>query len=407
MSSQYKDLEFKIKAFDLELEDRDKEFKKKRRLQKAFVADFPPSSIPTLKLDDYVLGKGSKNSFCYRVETGLIELGNMKGATSFKFGIYFGKKGEDVVKKYRFSKKYGNSVQIAFKNVTEEIKRLIIAGKQNDGEIISKSKIAPLFRYKLLGSYFPDKYLNLYSVDHADYFLSELGLFVEQKSLYYKQKVLIEFKNKHHVMKNWGLLEYNTFLYKTIGRPHGTEKQQAELGILPPFEKVKPNEIALEIGTKPDPSGLFKPDSGKKKQDYDKQNERNSQLGKRGELIVFKMEQDFFKAKGFSLHLLEHTSLKNDRLGYDILTLDENQCQKHIEVKATRRSPNEYLNFMITANEIKQARALNNYYIYMVFEAHTTSPKIWKLKEPFKKHSAKILLEPVSYKAYMKTKKKF
>lgn len=55
MSSPYKDLEFKIRAFDLELKDRLKEFKKKRKLQKAFVADFPLSVIPRLKIDDYVM----------------------------------------------------------------------------------------------------------------------------------------------------------------------------------------------------------------------------------------------------------------------------------------------------------------------------------------------------------------
>ena len=38
------------------------------KLQRQFVGKFPKIRIPLLTLDEYVEGKGSKDSFCYWVE---------------------------------------------------------------------------------------------------------------------------------------------------------------------------------------------------------------------------------------------------------------------------------------------------------------------------------------------------
>ncbi len=38
------------------------------KLQRQFVSKFPKIRIPLLTLDEYVEGKGSKDSFCYWVE---------------------------------------------------------------------------------------------------------------------------------------------------------------------------------------------------------------------------------------------------------------------------------------------------------------------------------------------------
>ncbi len=92
----------------------------------------------------------------------MVSLGNMKGATSTKFGVYYGRLGEDTEQKYRFTKKFGDDLDTAFFNVKKNITNLLIAGQAGDEKEITDNKIGALFKYKLLGSYFPDKYLNLY-----------------------------------------------------------------------------------------------------------------------------------------------------------------------------------------------------------------------------------------------------
>jgi hypothetical protein len=51
---------------------------------------------------EYVVGWGSDNkSFCYLVEVGTKELGEIRGANSSKFGLWYGTHGEDKEIKYR------------------------------------------------------------------------------------------------------------------------------------------------------------------------------------------------------------------------------------------------------------------------------------------------------------------
>ena len=57
-----------------------------------FVKRFSVEKIKSMSVENYVVGaKKSENSFCYLIENKLQGLGNIHGATAFKFGIYFGK----------------------------------------------------------------------------------------------------------------------------------------------------------------------------------------------------------------------------------------------------------------------------------------------------------------------------
>ena len=84
------------------------EWKKAEKLRKEFVKDYPINEIMSLKLDQYVIGKGRENrSFCYRLERQLDCLGRILGATALKFGIYFGKTKTDSQKKIQTPKTLG------------------------------------------------------------------------------------------------------------------------------------------------------------------------------------------------------------------------------------------------------------------------------------------------------------
>lgn len=398
-----KELQHKIELYDLKRQLNAPHFKYLNEIQSQFVADFSIDTIKELNIDDYVIGKGSPNSFCYRLEQGLSVIGDMRAGTSTKFVVYFGKKGIEGNRKYRYTNRLGKPIDEldALSKVKTEIVTLITAGKNKDIDSINRNRLSTLFKFKILGSYYPDQYLNLYSHRHLNYFIGELGLNPESKTVLGKQDTLLAFKNENTLSKNWSNYEFNSFLYSQIGYPPSNDEEEVEKDVLPPIDKIKPEIVTLAISDHIDTG--TKDTKGKAKPDYKEQQERNNKLGSRGENIVFNWEKSFFKRQKYSLGQLEHSSKLDDRLGYDIKSLDENGVLKYIEVKATRRTKGN-ANFIITDNERLKAEKLDNYYIYVVFEAHTTRPKIWQIKEPFKGLQEKFKLSPINYRVEINVK---
>lgn len=393
--------EKEIYEFEVQRKELTKDFAKLSKLRERFVNSFQISQIESLSLDEYVVGKQSKKSFCYRIETELKELGNMKGSTSDKFGVYYGKKGKDKEVRYRFTSKYGTNAEEAFIDVKSEITKLLNAGLNEDSTDIIKSKIAPLFRYKLLGTYFPEKYLNVYSKDHLDYFIGEFGINSKSKSIFGKQTSLLEFKNNNEISKEWTNLEFSRFLYHKIGRPPKDENDKAQIQIVPPLNQVKLELINLDFTNR---ERVISDSARKVKIDHIKRNLRNAQVGMRGENLVFNFEVEQAKLRKQDASLIEHISTEDDSAGYDIKSIDYEGQTKYIEVKSTKSKPG-ILTLNITDNELRKAKELDNYFIYVVFEAHTTTPKLWIMNKTFKDYIEEIKLHPISYRLYLNTDK--
>lgn len=198
------------------------------RLRKQFVKDYPIEKIKALKMDEYIIGKGSDNpSFCYRLEIELKSLGSFKGARSDKFGVYYGKFGKDKTPKYRCSKKFSKSgnADEALKNVKLEIVKLLEAGKQKNHAKIRQSLISPMFRGKLLSTYYPNDYLPIFDEDHLSFFLKRLGLSCEDTDMLSMQQKLIEWKEMQDDFKNFSLLDFHFWLYEQYN-PKEWEKRK-------------------------------------------------------------------------------------------------------------------------------------------------------------------------------------
>jgi len=393
--------EKEIYEFEVQRKELTKDFAKLSKLRERFVNSFQISQIENLSLDEYVVGKQSKKSFCYRIETELKELGNMKGSTSDKFGVYYGKKGKDKEVRYRFTSKYGTNAEEAFIDVKSEITKLLNAGLNEDSSDIIKSKIAPLFRYKLLGTYFPEKYLNVYSKDHLDYFIGEFGINSKSKSIFGKQTSLLEFKNNNEISKEWTNLEFSRFLYHKIGGPPKDENDKAQIQIVPPLNQVKLELIDLDFTNR---ERVISDSARKVKIDHIKRNLRNAQVGMRGENLVFNFEVEQATLRKQDVSLIEHISTEDDSAGYDIKSIDDKGQTKYIEVKSTKSKPG-ILTLNITDNELRKAKELDNYFIYVVFEANTISPKLWIMSKIFKDYIDEIKLHPIAYRVYLYTDK--
>ena len=222
------DLKYKILGFEDYLNKNKSDFLKKESLLKSFIKDFPIHSINSLTFDQYVIGHNNHAAFCHRLERELGQIGGMRGSTSNVFGLYFGKLGKDTIKKDRFTKKYGETKEDALKDVLNAITELLLAGLNDDYKTIESNKIAELFKYKLLGTYYPNKYLNLYSYEHLNFFISMLGIEPNSGSFIEKQQVLFDFRDNTAIMLNWSNLEYNHFLYTNWSPPSEKNKLKAK-----------------------------------------------------------------------------------------------------------------------------------------------------------------------------------
>ena len=244
-----------IREFQIEFEkiksDIKSEFKHIDSIRKKFIKDYPLSKIPFLTKDEFVVGKGS-SSFCNRMENELNSWGNIHGSPAIKFGLYFGKLGEDKDKKYRIGKRsFGTEENIALSNILNSIKQLI--EEKDNIQVLKNNLISPMFKGKILSVYHPDKFLNIFSATHLNYFINYLGLDNSSKNELDKQALLLNYKNKDLVMKNWSNYEFAKFLYVSFKNPNDELKDKNITKELkgfkqkdfPPIEKVKIKFVRL------------------------------------------------------------------------------------------------------------------------------------------------------------------
>jgi Protein NO VEIN, C-terminal len=388
-------------------------FHKWERERRGFIKRFPASRIRTLTLDRYKVKSDRKNSFCYCLETKLQGLGDMHGATAFKFGIYYGKERSDPTEGYRWRPHWGNNRTTVFENVRIAIVRLLDAGKRGDNAAIKTNELSPMFKGKILATYFPDKFLNIFARGHLEFFLDNLGIpYGEKDNEVDERKLIMDFKNHDAVMSKWTTYEFARFLYDTFGRPPKKAAAQKELkGYIddpkeyPKLSQVKSEIIDLKIhpSNKQATAKLARTQKGSI--DFEKEARIHKKLGNRGEEIVMRSEQArLLMARREDLaRKVERVSIRDDSLGYDIVSFDDDGTKRLIEVKSTTRSPDGVPTFLISSNQYDQAKKLKNYYFYVVFEAKSKRPKIWPIKNPLRHENKGLTLKPVSYRVTVNT----
>ncbi len=118
-------------------------------------------------------------------------------------------------------------------------------------------------------------------------------------------------------------------------------------------------------------------------------------IGKKTEFIVAEYERKHLNEIG-KPNLAEKVKIvsENTALGYDVLSFDDEEKPKQIEVKGTRS--NGYLFFNLTAYELAASKALDNYYLYHVHCIDSQEPQIGYIKHPVFE-SDKFCLEPKQF----------
>ncbi|CAM1362182.1 hypothetical protein TOREUM_20666 [Tenacibaculum litoreum] len=134
--------------------------------------------------------------------------------------------------------------------------------------------------------------------------------------------------------------------------------------------------------------------------DYVAKQLKNKQIGEKSEQIVLEFEIERLQANGFKDYSPNVKLVSDDNsLGYDILSIENENKKRYIEVKTVKRNDNSY-SFHITANEIQKAQQLENYYIYIVvFNKNGHSVKIIDTNNLLESEYFKIV--PTDYKIYL------
>lgn len=221
-------------------------------LSRKFSADYNLSVLETMSMEEYAIGHGDHNNFCYRIERELMRLGDIRGqAGSKKFGVWYSKKDG----KYQNTARFGNSPEEAWKAVRAEIIKLVKAGAKEDYITIRESMISPLFRYKIIAVYYPDQYITIYADGHLSYFCEklEIPISTEDDTLTLQRKLIL-WKEQHPETRDLSLFTYVKWLYRKLGRPPKAEwvsEHKKKLKMLyrdiEEFDKKYPEAKKVEI----------------------------------------------------------------------------------------------------------------------------------------------------------------
>ena len=238
------------------IEDVKKSREKLHKLRKKFVKDFSLEYLAKMPKEKYVIGNGT-TTFCRRLERGLDGLGRILGSNAFKFGVYRGRTKKDETIEYRNSKKWGDSPENAYAAIRSALIQLIKDGKENNFKGIIKNKLSPTLKGKILSTYYPERYLNVFSNDHLNYFLKFFDLDTPKlikSNPVYKREALLKFKNEDEVMQHWSADLFSDFLYGEYPK-RPTKKTNISNDVLEDYSNPKfpinPNASEVFLGILP------------------------------------------------------------------------------------------------------------------------------------------------------------
>lgn len=342
MTTQVKFQASKLQAFDVTYDTKHEDIAAQVRGE--FLQKFPIISLPRMKRDDYVIGLQSP-TFCAHVEAKTRPWANIQGATSNKFGIYFGKTKTDPKKIYRFTHKFGATSDEAFRSVKAALLALVRLGEASvlDFSKIDDNPLSQMFKAKILSLYFPDKFLNVCSAEHLEMLGGELG-YADCRPISEYQHLLLEAKLSNAITRRWSNPKFMKFLYDVYVRAESTAANIVQK----PRKKI-PQKVNFE-----DISG------------------QRDAIGKAAEEFAVEWEKQRLAGAELS-HLISKIDDRRDRpgYGYDFLSHTSQTQQRYIEVKSVGKLPGgQGHRFFLSENEHTVSKSADHrgaYFFYLVF----------------------------------------
>ena len=314
-----------------------------------FIRKFPLHSLDKLTLDEYVVGH-HEPSFCNLVESGTKAWANIQGATSFKFGIYFGKTKSDPTRKYRFTEKFGITEKAAFAAVKTALLDLVALGAADapDFAPIDANPLSQMFKAKILSLYYPQQFLAVCSSEHLVMLAKVMG-FPEDLPFSNYQNLLLEAKGGNPTTRKWSEPKFMAYLYKVYVRGELRGERSIEKPRVKKHRRV----------------------------DFEEMQKQKAELGRLAEEYALKWEKE--RLAGARLeHLITKIEDRRDRpgFGHDFLSYSGKDDHRYIEVKCVAKVSDGY-RFFLSDNEHQtslSAEHTEGYYFYLVFFDASRSP---------------------------------
>lgn len=327
---------------------KDKLESKGTKEREEFVKRFPLDNLPQMTLEQYAIGKGDRNTFCYWQEIGSSTWALTQGTPATRFGIYFGDREKSGERTWRYTKKFCPNLpserfhEEAYKIIHAKLLQMLQAGQDKDFSAVDKNTFSCMFKAKLLSLYFPHMYLPICS----DQLLGKIAAHLGGDS-YSRARTQFDarmMKETEPVVKNWSDLKLAQFL----------------IDFFRGYLSAEPGQLSSEAATEVSNIKMdWQPD-------FEKLQEAARLKGEQSEKFALEYEK-----KRLRFEHLEHLiplivdRTKFPRYGYDFESFTANGLPRFIEVKT--HSNGNY--FFLSANEIKVAQSESkgpHYYFYLI-----------------------------------------
>ena len=300
-----------------------------------FLRRFPKKYLADMTVDEYVIGH-KRDTFCAWVEAKSRAWANIQGASSTKFGIYFGKTKSDATREYRYTKKFGRSKTTAFNSIRGSLVKLVEDGKKMRLDEIQKNPLSQMFKAKILSLYYPERFINICSGDHLQIICDELGMRSDMSAVSI-QVELADLKRSNTVARDWSNPRFSAFLYQQFIR--GQEAKSSS--------------------------------RANKRIDFRRLQDMWEKIGKQSEEYAISWERDRLNGLGYKAQIAKIQDVRDTPAkGFDYQSFTTPTTPRYIEVKSLGFDYASKLpRFFLSANErtVSQLEShRGEYYFYMV-----------------------------------------
>lgn len=215
-----------------------------RQTRDSFVEKFPLEHLRELTLEQYAIGRGDTENFCYWLEWGTGTLGSIRGGASKKFGVYWSQSKKEYMVNAMFSSPEDAKDRI-LDAICEAAKCLTtgdIAGADEASARMGDNRYT--VRLKPLSLYFPDKLLPISKPDDLKELLHGFGQDTSGDQLALNTRLLRYLREQPaaSTFDTVGLMRflYAEYVYAEYVRPPAVERQ---------IWKVAPGPNAVYLDT--------------------------------------------------------------------------------------------------------------------------------------------------------------
>ena len=204
----------------------DKSVKEKRekneKLLSKFCTLFPKEELHNLTLDQYCVGRGDQNNFCWWIETGLESLGKYNPGRAKTYLIYWKKELEDY-SKHGFIKDEDNNGAI---NKIGQILHELVCKEEFEN---AKKYLGNGYILKILNSYYPEKYFPINNEQIIEHALEIFQVNFDNLDFIQKNKKLNEvyLRKKEQFFMEMTSIEFSELLWKNFNLKKGENINKA------------------------------------------------------------------------------------------------------------------------------------------------------------------------------------